>query len=95
MLHPQVALHWRQIDGEWLVYEDQTGATHMIDGLSAAVLTCFESRTDLSMTDLSAQLATDLALNVAPDQLATAVRQFSALGLLLPSPSPATVHAAA
>lgn len=94
-VHPQAALHWRQIDGEWLIYENSTGVTHMIDHLSAAVLTCFESCADLAMPELLDQLNTDLALDATPDQVATAVRQFCAIGLLLPNPSPLALHASA
>lgn len=94
-LRPKLALHWRHIDGEWLVYEDLSGATHMIDTVSAAVLTCFEASADLAMTDLLALLATDLALSIPPDQAATAVQQFAALGLLVAVNGPSALHVAA
>lgn len=94
-LNPLVQLHWRQIDGEWLLYEDRAGATHMIDHLGAAVLTCFEARVPLAMTDLLAQLGTEFALDVAPDQAATVVQQFCALGLLLRTDQTTALHAVA
>ena len=95
VLNPQLVLHWRQIDGEWLLYDDLSGATHMIDYLSAVVLTCFESRVPQDMNDLIAQLATDLALDVTAALAAAVVQQFLALDMLLPEIRAASVHAAA
>ncbi|MES2714886.1 MAG: HPr-rel-A system PqqD family peptide chaperone [Pseudomonadota bacterium] len=95
VLNPSVVMHWRLIDGEWLVYEALSGATHMIDHLSAAVLTCFESRATLSMHELLALLATDLALEVTAAQAGTVLQQWCALDMLLPATRPAPMHAAA
>lgn len=96
MLHPLVRLHWRQIDGEWLVHEGLCGATHMIDLLSAAVLTCLEARVPLTMTDLLDQLRTDLSMDATSDQVGATVRQLAALSLVMSVATPAAaMHAAA
>lgn len=94
-LCPNLAFSWRQIDGEWLVYEDLSGATHLIDAVSAAVLTCFETCANLSMTELRASLSADLGLDIPNEQAATAVQQYLALGLLLPANGPPAPHVAA
>lgn len=92
---PNLLFRWRQIDGEWLVYEDLSGATHLIDPVSAAVLTCFETGVELSMAELLSLLSADLALSIPSDQAAVAVQQFLALGLLLPTNGLPALHVAA
>ena len=98
-LHPLASLHWRQFEGDWLVYDDLSGDTHMMDTLGAAVLTCLEPRVPLAMTDLLAQLHTDFAIEADAARVTPIVLQLRALGLLVQESSfPAdhtALHAAA
>jgi len=95
ILNPRLQLHWRLIDGAWLLYEDLSGGTHIMDHLSAAVLNCFESRITFAMPDLLGELAVNLALDVTAAQATSVVQQLCALGLLLPDDHPASRHVAA
>jgi PqqD family protein of HPr-rel-A system len=42
-LNALVALHWRNWDDEWVVFDSGSGQTHKMDLLTAAVLTLVEA----------------------------------------------------
>lgn len=42
-LHPSVSLHWRQWEGDWVVFDEASGGTHRLDRLSAFVLSALEA----------------------------------------------------
>ena len=41
-LIPDVTLHWREWDGEYVVFDEASGRTHQLDALTACVLLCVE-----------------------------------------------------
>ena len=84
-LNPACRLHWRHLDGEWLVYETASGLTHQLDGIAACTLMCFESDAlELdSLLNLAARLLDTPPDNTLVSQVSEAVRQFQALGMLL------------
>ena len=84
-LNPACRLHWRQLDGECLVYEEASGRTHQLDGIAACALMCLESG-DLDLDgllNLAARLLETPADKTLSAQVSEAVRQFQALGMLL------------
>lgn len=94
-INQRIELHWRQIDGEWLVFEGLTGATHLLDPLSAGVLMCFESGACLSTDQLLQELSGLGMTSVSADAASKVVGQFGALGMLLPAALPLGAHAVA
>jgi hypothetical protein len=84
-LNPACRLHWRHLDGEWLVYETASGLTHQLDGIAACTLMCFESDAlDLdSLLNLAARLLDTPLDDTLAGHVSVAVRQFRALGMLL------------
>ena len=92
-LNPLTQLHWRQLDGDWLIFEVLSGQTHQIDKVTAAVLMSFEAGEALSFAELLLVLGDEFSVIVdgagaAP--IASVLDRLSALGLIQPS----TVHAA-
>lgn len=77
------ALLWHAIDGDWVVYQPDTGAIAQIDTLGAAVLTLLELA-PATLDELAAQLAADTGS--APDavraELAEVVAALAELRLL-------------
>ena len=57
-----VELHWRQLDGEWLVFDSGSGDTHHFDVISAAVLICLEAGAE-DPSSLCEVLAEELQLS--------------------------------
>ena len=92
-LNPLIQLHWRQLDGDWLIFEVLSGQTHQIDKVTAAVLMCFEASTALSFAELLLVLAHEFGITVddagAPP-IASVLDRLAALGLI----TPPTLHAA-
>lgn len=92
-LNPLIQLHWRQFDGDWVVFEVLSGQTHQIDKVTAAVLMSFEAGKALSFTELLVVLAREFKIIVddagaAP--IVSVLDRLSALGLI----QPPTLHAA-
>lgn len=65
-LHPLLDLHWKQWDGEWVVFESVSGQTASFDALDAAALGCFEQGA-LDLPTLVATMASDLGMSPEAD----------------------------
>ena len=79
-----VELQWRQLDGEWLVFDSGSGDTHHFDLISAAVLMCFEAGAQ-DLTSLCAALASELQLSNGEDlsgRIEALLEQLLRLGLI-------------
>jgi PqqD family protein of HPr-rel-A system len=78
-----VALHWRNWDDEWVVFDSGSGQTHKVDHLSAAILTLIEAGA-ITAHELSAQLsqASDLPIPEWRQAIDTVVGQLWELGLI-------------
>ncbi len=86
-LNPLVQLHWRDFDGDWVLFEALSGQTHQLDAVTAAVLMCFESGASLSRPDLLATLAIDFGITMPATEAApiwAVLDQLAALGLVIP-----------
>lgn len=105
-LNPKINLHWRHLDGAWVLFEVLSGQTHQLDHASAAVLMCFESGQALTAAQLLAALRSDFGMLLHPaanDQcdhalashptIAAALDQFIALGLIVSAPLRLPTHA--
>jgi PqqD family protein of HPr-rel-A system len=83
-LDPLAELHWRQLDGEWLVFESGSGDTHHFDLISAAVLICLEAKA-LDLGGLCEVLAGELQLSNDEDlsaRIEALLEQLLKLGLI-------------
>jgi PqqD family protein of HPr-rel-A system len=65
-LHPSLDLHWKQWDGQWVVFESVSGQTASFDAFEAAALGCFEQAA-LDLPTLTATMAADLGMSPGPD----------------------------
>lgn len=65
-LHPQLDLHWKQWDGDWVVFESVSGQTASFDALEAAAIGCFE-QSALDLPLLAATMAADLGVPPGPE----------------------------
>jgi PqqD family protein of HPr-rel-A system len=77
-------LHWRQLDGEWLVFDSGSGDTHRFDVISASVLICFEAGVH-DVTGLCEVLAEELQLSKSEDlsgRIEGLLEQLLRLGLI-------------
>lgn len=95
-LNPAVALHWRLLDDQWLVFDAASGGTHQLEPLHAAALMAFETGQAMDLPALLAQVQTDLDLpDLAMAHLVAALRQLEQLDLLLPADRHNPAHVAA
>lgn len=96
-LNPKVQLHWRPLDGDWVVFEVLSGQTHHLDNVTAAILMCYESGDALALPVLLARLQSEFGLDFGAQPstpVLAAVHQFSALGLIVPVRPAMALHAA-
>lgn len=83
-LNPASGLHWRCWDNEWVLFDQGSGQTHLINPISAATLMQFEGQF-LSIDQLLDRVATDMSLTTSPElasAVSLAVEQLVGLGLL-------------
>jgi PqqD family protein of HPr-rel-A system len=59
-------LHWRALDGEWLLFDSGSGDTHHFDLVSAAVLMCLETDAQ-DLRSLCTVLTSELQLSNSDD----------------------------
>lgn len=78
-----VRLHWRHFDGDWIVFESASGATHQLTPLSAFVAHALEDGP--TGTDTLAEQAAAAIGSTDPQAVRAAVRevlgQFRKLGI--------------
>jgi PqqD family protein of HPr-rel-A system len=60
-------LRWRNFDAEWLLFDQGTGQTLLLDGLSASALMALETG-PLSGDEIEQQVARDLGLPAPAEQ---------------------------
>ena len=88
-LNPKADLHWRQLDGDWVVHENRSGMTHQLGALRAAVLMVFETGTVLGLAGLQHSLATEFGLvDLGHDALHDLVKPLCQIDLPLPASLP-------
>ena len=105
-LNPKICLHWRHLDGSWVVFEVLAGETHQLTHTAAAVLMCFEPGQALTLPALLGALRSDFELLLPPavdravdntlaghPAIAAALDQFITLGLIVPAPLSLPTHA--
>lgn len=86
-LNPASSLHWRCWENEWVVFDQGSGQTHLINPVSAAVLTQFGTD-QLSLEQLLDKVATDMSLandSELASAVSLAVEQLLGLDLLEPA----------
>jgi hypothetical protein len=79
-------IHWRCIDGDWVIYEAGSGTTAQLDHWCAALLGLIEEHTRAE-SELLAILATELEQPVDDSLMNTmnaALRHLKSLGLIEP-----------
>ena len=77
-------LHWRQLDGEWLVFDSGSGDTHRFDVISASVLIRLEAGVQ-DVISLCEVLAGELQLSNSEDlsgRIEGLLEQLFRLGLI-------------
>ncbi|WP_394789424.1 HPr-rel-A system PqqD family peptide chaperone [Rhodoferax sp.] len=77
---------WRDFDDEFVIFNQQTGSTHLLSGMGAAMLQALLDTPDgLSLADLQTQLTIDAESSVDSDLIAESLQSvlssFEALGL--------------
>jgi len=82
--NPLAALHWQHFDGEWVIFDEGSGQTFVVDGVMAAALMALESgcRSD---AEIFRQILVDLPDADAPglaDQVAQGMDFLAQLGLV-------------
>ncbi len=85
-LHPAVRLHWRVFGTEAVVFDEYSGATHLIDPLAAGVLGCLEDGAVWTVQ----QLLDDLGADLDPAALADAAGRLVPIGLVQAATAPST-----
>jgi PqqD family protein of HPr-rel-A system len=87
-LNPAVKLHWRHWTSEFVVFEETSGQTHVLDSLRAFVLNSiadFPQTFEQLLLDISAAMDTEKTGEI--ERLTrTALSEFETLGLLERSP---------
>ena len=86
-VRPTTQLRWREWDGEFVVYNSESGQTHYLNGLAAKVLQYFEAQPasfaslmgDIELDDKAAGHAQPLL-----KQLSDLVNELDELGLIAP-----------
>jgi len=83
-INPAVGLHWRLVDDQWVVFEHNSGTTHQLDALPAAVLMAFEAGRPLDVRQLLEQVREDLGQQeIMHAHLQTVLQQLVQLELVL------------
>ncbi|MDP2370731.1 HPr-rel-A system PqqD family peptide chaperone [Rhodoferax sp.] len=88
-LNPASDLHWRCWDNEWVLFDQGSGQTHLINPISAGTLMQFGAQS-LSFQQLLDKVATDMSLTTGPElasAVSQAVEQLVGLGLLESAPA--------
>jgi PqqD family protein of HPr-rel-A system len=85
-MNDRTRLHWRQLDDDWMVYDEGSGDTHQLDRISAAALTCLEAEPH-DLAGLTEVLASELGLpagEALASKIESLLEQFGRLGLIEP-----------
>lgn len=61
-LNPLVALYWQHFDGDWVIYDEGSGQTFVVDALMAAALMALESGC-ATEPEIAQQIVADMALS--------------------------------
>ena len=77
-LNALASLHWRQWEGEWVVFDEGSGQTHQMDTLTATALMAVDAF-PISFQELESRVAESLLLSVTCE-LSDALHRIS-LGL--------------
>lgn len=82
--NPLAALHWQHFDGEWVIFDEGSGQTFVLDALMAAALMALESgcRTE---AEISQQMRVDLpssGTEALAEQLVQGMEFLAQLGLV-------------
>ncbi len=83
-LNPSSGLHWRCWDDEWIVFDQGSGQTHLMNPVTAAALMQFDTQC-LSFQQLLDKVAADMSVTTSSElasALSSAVEQLVGLGLL-------------
>lgn len=84
-LNPILRLHFRPLDGGWVVFEQLSGQVHAMDNLAAAALTCMEPGLAFDAPALQAALDAQFGIRLADaGAVHGLLRQFQQLGMLVP-----------
>jgi PqqD family protein of HPr-rel-A system len=84
---PLCSFHWRRWGDEWLIFDEGSGDTHHMDGVSAVVLMCLDAA-PCDLSELSEQVSVETDLPQGEDlsrAVASVVERFSGLGLIEPA----------
>lgn len=85
--NPLCSFHWRRWGDEWVVFDEGSGDTYHLDGLSAVALMCLAAG-PCSLAELSRQVSIETDLPEGKElscALASVVEKFSALELIEPA----------
>jgi PqqD family protein of HPr-rel-A system len=63
------SLHWRRWDNEYVLYDAESGDTHLLDAVGRAVLTALGAG-PLDFEALAARVAQDICVELDPDLIA-------------------------
>lgn len=82
-LRPVVKLHWATWDGEYVVFEESSGQTHLLDAIRALMLDFFieAPRTTTFFTDFLTQ-SLEVTSSDATEVVTLALGDFERLGLV-------------
>lgn len=89
VLNPVSGLHWRCWDDEWVVFDQGSGQTHLMNPVQAATLMQFDAR-PLSFEQLLDRVAADMSTLPHSDlasAVSLAIEQLLGLGLLESEPA--------
>lgn len=82
-LRPGVRLHWRAWADEWVVFDEASGNTHLMDPLTACALLCLEDG-PLAGAALASEVAeaTELPAEALHGALGPVLERLQRLGLV-------------
>ena len=60
--NPLVALHWQHFDGDWVIFDEGSGQTFVVDSVVAATLTAMESGC-FTEAEITRQILVDLPVS--------------------------------
>lgn len=87
-LSGRARLHWRHLDGDWLIFDEASGQTLAADAVGAAALMALEEGIARSPAEIEQQVVGDLelddtqALAALPERLAETLKFLAGLGLV-------------
>lgn len=84
-LHPLSLLNWRDLDGEWVVYDAGSGNTHHLPPLPAGVLMCIEAQPqqDAALLQSMHELFVQESRTELEQALTQSLAQLAALDLIV------------